>query len=157
MRLALWFAILIGAPLAAYAGTGPTLVVPGRAGVPVIINGRDASFAVVEGDWGLARSFNVQPTVYGGWWRYHREPVGHYYPSAGRVPGYGRYEVEPPANRKLPKPAASYHKSWSARSAPPAPAQPPMLMQPDIVVPLDPPPVIRGGGGSAPRGSQLPR
>lgn len=157
MRKVLWLAILIATPLTAYAGTGPTLVIPGRAGVPVIINGRDASFAVVEGDWGLAKSFSVQPTVYGGRGYYDREPVGHYYPSAGRVPGYGRYEVEPPADRELPKPAASYHKSWSARSAPPAPAPSPMLMQPDIVVPLEPPPIIRGGGGPMPRGSQLPR
>ncbi len=61
-----------------------------------------------------------------------REPhVGHYYPSDGRMPGYGRLEIEPPANRKLPKPAASYHQSWSAQSTP----QPPD-------VPLYPPPVI---------------
>ena len=133
LRAALSVAILAGTSLAAVADTGPVFVIPGRPGVPVIINGRDASFAVVEGDWGLARNVHVQPTVYGGWDRYERPPVGHYYPSLGRTPGYGRYEVEPSANRRLPKPAASYHKSWSAQSAPPA-------VQP--AVPYDPPEVI---------------
>ena len=114
-RAALSVAILVGTSLAALADTGPVLVVPGRPGVPVIINGRDASYAVVEGDWGLAKHFHVQPTVYGGWDSYEQPPVGHYYPSLGRKPGYGRLEIEPPANRKLPQPAESYHKSYSAQ------------------------------------------
>ena len=49
------------------------------------------------------------------------------------MPGYGRLEIEPPANRKLPQPAESYHQSWSAQSAP-LPAQ--------SDVPVNPPPVI---------------
>jgi hypothetical protein len=52
------------------------------------------------------------------------------------VPGYGRLEIEPPPNRKLPQPAESYFQSWST---PPE--------QPDV--PLNPPPVIyapQGGG-----------
>jgi hypothetical protein len=131
-RAALSVAILVGTSLAALADTGPVLVVPGRPGVPVIINGRDAAYAVVEGDWGLAKHFVVQPTVYGGWDSYEQPPVGHYYPSLGRKPGYGRLEIEPPANRKLPQPAESYHQSYSAQSAPPA--------RQDI--PYDPPAVI---------------
>jgi len=59
--------------------------------------------------------------------------VGHYYPSAGRLPGYGRVEIEPPANRKLPQPAESYHQSWSSQSAP-LPAQ--------SNVPVNPPEII---------------
>jgi hypothetical protein len=51
----------------------------------------------------------------------------------GHVPGYGRLEIQPPANRRLPQPAESYYQSWSAQSAP-QPAQP--------EVPLYPPPVI---------------
>ncbi len=39
----------------ARADSGPVIVIPSRPGVPVVINGRDASYAVVEGDWGLAR------------------------------------------------------------------------------------------------------
>lgn len=143
MRAALSLIVLIGTSLSALAETAPVIAIPGRPGVPVIINGRDASFGIVEGDWGLSKSFNVQPTVYGGWDRYESPAVGHYYPSAGRTPGYGRYEIEPPADRKLPKPAESYHQSWSAQSAPPAPQVPYPVPQPDVIVPYNPPPVIK--------------
>ena len=47
-------------------GEGPVIVVPSRPGVPVVINGRDASYAVVEGDWGLSRPGAVPVTVIGG-------------------------------------------------------------------------------------------
>ena len=50
------------------------------------------------------------------------------------MPGYGRLEIQPPANRKLPQPAESYHQSWSAQSDPPQP--------PQAEVPFYPPPVI---------------
>src|SRR5665213_35961 len=123
MRAALALAILIGTALPAVASEGFDLVIPGRPGVPVIINGVDASYAVVEGDWGLGRSIHVQPTVYGGRPVDPEPPVGHYYPSAGHLPGYGRLEIEPPPSRILPKPAESFHQSWSAQSAPPQ-AQP---------------------------------
>jgi hypothetical protein len=43
------------------------------------------------------------------------------------MPGYGRLEIEPPANRRRPKPAESFHQSWSAQSAPlPAQSDPPV-------------------------------
>lgn len=147
MRAAMAFAVLLGTAVTAMADTGPTRVIPGRAGVPVIINGRDASYGVVEGDWGLAKNTHVQPTVYGGWDRYIGPEVGHYYPSAGRTPGYGRYEIQPSANRVLPQPADSYYRSWSAESAPPAqqkiPDQPPaVIVAPEI------------GGRNSPRGFQ---
>ncbi|SHH58910.1 hypothetical protein [Bradyrhizobium erythrophlei] len=133
MRAGLALAILIGTTWTASAGDGFDIVIPGRPGVPVIINGIDASYAVVEGDWGLAKGIHVQPTVYGGRYVDVVPNVGHYYPSAGQMPGYGRLEIEPPANRRLPQPAESWHQSWSAQSAP-QPAQP--------AVPLYPPPVI---------------
>ena len=41
--------------------------------------------------------------------------------------------IEPPADRKLPQPAESFHQSWSAESKPPAP---------QAEVPFYPPPVI---------------
>lgn len=135
MRAILALAILIGTAAAAAADTGPLIVIPGRAGVPVMINGRDASYAVVEGEWGLAKHFKNADRVYGGWDRYIGPEVGHYYPSAGRTPGYGRLEIQPPANRALPQPAESYHRSWSAQSAPPAPQQ-------HYDVPLYPPSII---------------
>jgi hypothetical protein len=125
MRAALALAMLIGSALPAAAGEGFDLVIPGRPGIPIIINGVDASYAVVEGDFGLGKSIHVQPTIYGGHPVEPEPQVGHYYPSAGLLPGYGRLEIEPPPDRALPKPGPSYHQSWSAQSAPPqAPAAP---------------------------------
>jgi hypothetical protein len=133
MRRGMALAILIGTTLPALADGGFDIVIPGRPGVPIIINGIDASYAAIEGEWGLGRNWQVQPTIYGG---RHVDPVpnvGHYYPSLGHQPGYGRLEIEPPSNRRLPQPAESFHQSWSAQSNP-QPAQP--------EVPLYPPPVI---------------
>jgi hypothetical protein len=133
MRIRLALAILIGTTVATWADSGPVLVIPGRPGVPIIINGVDASYAVVEGDWGLAQRGHVTPTVYGGRYVDPTPHVGHYYPSAGHQPGFGRLEIEPPANRSLPQPAESYHQSWSAQSTP-------LAVQPEV--PFYPPPVI---------------
>ncbi len=68
---------------------------------------------------------------------------------AGNPPGYGRLEIEPPANRKLPQPAESYHDSWSAQSTPQA-VQPPV--QPEV--PFYPPPVILAPQD---RGAEMPQ
>ena len=133
MRIGVTLAVLMATTSTALAGGGFEIVIPGRAGVPIIINGVDASYSVVEGDWGLARRNHVQPTIYGGRYVDPVPNVGHYYPSAGRIPGYGRLEIEPPTNRKLPQPAESYHQSWSSQSAP-LPAQ--------SNVPVDPPAII---------------
>src|SRR5256885_15202141 len=133
MRIGVTLALFIATNSAAFAGGGFDIVIPGRPGVPVIINGIDASYAVVEGEWGLGQGNQVQPTIYGGRYIDPVPNVGHYYPSAGRMPGYGRLEIEPPANRRLPQPAESYHQSWSAQSAP-QPAQP--------EIPLNTPPII---------------
>jgi hypothetical protein len=133
MRAAIALGLLIGTTATAFAGGGFDVVIPGRPGVPVIINGVDASYAVVEGMWGLGRNVQVQPTIYGGRYIDPRPNVGHYYPSAGHVPAYGRLEIQPSANRKLPQPAESYHQSWSAQSNP---------SRPQADVPFYPPPVI---------------
>jgi len=133
MRAGLALALLVGTTLPSLAGEGFDIVIPGRPGVPIIINGVDASYAVVEGNFGLGKGVHMQPTVYGSRYVDVEPSVGHYYPSAGHMPGYGRLEIEPPANRKLPQPAPSYNRSWSAQSAPPQ-AQP--------EVPFYPPPVI---------------
>src|SRR6476660_4872538 len=135
MRAGLVLAILIGTALPACASEGFDIVVPGRPGVPIIINNIDASYTVIEGTWGLGKNVQVQPTIYGGRYVAERQPtdVGHYYPTLGLRPGYGRLEVEPPANRKLPKPAESYYQSWGAQSAP---------LPPQMDVPINPPPII---------------
>jgi hypothetical protein len=133
MRAPLALAILIGTTWSACAGGGFDIVIPGRPGVPIIINGIDASYAVVEGAWGLGKGEQVQPTIYGGRYVDLTPNVGHYYPSAGHSPGYGRLEIQPPANRRLPRPAESYYQSWSSQSMP-------LPAQPDV--PLNPPPII---------------
>ena len=135
MRGALVILVSLGSMVTAMADTGPVRVIPGRAGVPVMINGRDASYGVVEGDWGLAKNVHVQPTVYGGWDRYIGPEVGHYYPSFGRQPGYGRVEIQPPANRVLPQPAEDYYRSWSAQSAPPVQQKIPEIPPGVIIAP----------------------
>ncbi len=143
MRARLALAMLIGTALPAAAADGFDIVIPGRPGVPVIINGVDASYTVVEGEWGI-RSTHVQPTVYGGRVVDPEPNVGHYYPTLGRTPGYGRLEIEPPPGRKLPRPAESFHQSWSAESAPPR-AQP--------EVPFNPPPVLLAPQNREPNGN----
>lgn len=134
MRTLITLAVLVGTAGIAYAeSNGPVIAIPGRRGVPVIINGVDASYSVVEGDWGLDKGVHVQPTVYGGHPVEPMPPVGHYFPSSGHLPGYGRLEIE---SADKPKPAESFHESWSANSRtadPPAPLGP---------VPPNPPPVI---------------
>ena len=130
MRTGVALAFLMAMTSQALAGGGFEIVIPARPGVPVIINGIDASYAVVEGDWGLERGTHVQPTIYGGRYIDPVPHVGHYYPSAGLSPGYGRVEIEPPADRKLPPEAESYYRSWSAQSTP------------QLEVPANPPPVI---------------
>src|SRR3954468_6934230 len=105
MRIGVTLALFIATTSAAVAGGGFEIVIPGRHGVPVIINGVDASYSVVEGDWGLGRGGQVQTKVFGGRYIDPVPNVGHYYPSGGLMPAYGRLEIEPPANRKLPQPA----------------------------------------------------
>jgi hypothetical protein len=80
-----------------------------------MIDGVDASGAVVYGDWGLARPGHGQividgPVSYVGPWS-----TGGYYPSAGHAPRYGRLEIEPPAQRRA-RPSAGYTRSWSTES-----------------------------------------
>lgn len=136
MRAIITLAVLFGTAGAAWAeSNGPVIAIPGRPGVPVIINGVDASYAVVVGDWGLDKGVHYQPTVYGGHPVEPAPPVGHYFPSAGHMPGYGRLEIE---SAEKPKPAPSFHQSWSAGSRQADPIVPPAQNQ----VPQYPPPVI---------------
>ena len=103
MRAALGLAFLIATTATAVAADlgpviAPDIIIPSRPGVPVMINGFYPSYPDYE------------------------PHVGHYYPSSGNLPGYGRLEIEPPSNGR-PQRAESYHRSWSAQSAP-QPAQP---------------------------------
>jgi len=123
----------------------PSIVIPGRLDVPVIMNGLDISWSVVEGDFGLDRPRGVTPTViygplavvapyYGAVWT---RPGTGYFPSTGERPGYGRLEVVPPPDRPLPPPAQSFRQGWSAQSAP-GPST--------TYAPFAPPTVVWGAG-----------
>lgn len=123
----------------ALADSGPAIVVPGRPGVPVIVNGIDVSGAVVYGDWGLARPGHGEividgPVAYAAPWM-----TGGYYPSAGHAPRYGRHEVEPPAQRR-PRPSTSFTRSWSTESdtTRPVTEYPPFNPPPVIMAPRQP-------------------
>src|SRR6185295_16830107 len=128
---ALCAAALAGAA-PARAQTGPVIVVPGKVGVPVTINGVIVDGAVVYGDWGLARPGHGElmiegPVAFAAPWDSRA-----YYPATGTAPRYGRYEVEPNAGRR-PRPT-SFSRQWSAESD----FRRPVTEYP----PFDPPPVI---------------
>jgi hypothetical protein len=131
------FAAFASAPARA-EGEGPVIVIPSRPGVPVVINGRDASYAVVEGDWGLSRPGAGVVTVIGGM-PVLPNPVytqrNSYHPKYGRAPLRGRNEIEPAADRALPDQAESFSRSWSTSSdvtpVRETPRQPNRSQQPD--------------------------
>ncbi len=136
--------IVLAAAMPAHAGDGgPVIVVPGKAGVPVIINGRDVTWAVIYGDWGLKRPGAGDLIIEGGGPTYPGAWPGGYYPSSGRRPAYGRKEIEPLVGRRPLRPAPTYYRSWSAESAPGTVTEYP---------PVEPPPVIL-----APRPAPQPR
>jgi hypothetical protein len=118
----LMFCLMVGLATAvtpARADNEPVIVIPGRPGVPVYLYGRDISGAVLEGEWGLNRPGVVTPTVIGGGWPHVvYGPAGPFFPSTGRRPRSGRLEVIPPPNRRLPRPAQPYSRSWTSESAP---------------------------------------
>jgi len=136
----------------AFAQRIPSIVIPGRPDVPVIINGIEASWSVVEGDYGLDRPIGMVPTVIyrpfavmvpgpgrGPDAPPRRRVYGPaYFPSTGQRPGYGRLEVVPPPDRPLPRPAESFFQSWSSQSAP-GPVT--------TYAPFAAPPIIWNGGG----------
>jgi hypothetical protein len=123
----------------ALADNEPVIVIPGRAGVPVMMYGVDVSGAVIEGEWGLNRPGVVAPTVIMRYWGHDvYETPSAYFPTTGQQPRVGRLEVIPPPNRRLPKPAERYYRSWESHSDPypvtiPAPYDsPPIFVTPQI-------------------------
>jgi len=139
MQLALFPGAIAGvmaaalvAPWPALADNEPVIVVPGRPGVPVMMNGVDVSGAVIEGEWGLNRPGVVTPTVIMPYWppRYYG-PAGAYFPATGHRPPYGRLEIIPPPNRRLPPRAQPFFREWNSQSEPGP-----------VTVPFDPPTVV---------------
>lgn len=111
------FALAIAAS-SAFAQRAPVIVIPGRPDVPVYIHGIDASWGIVEGEFGLDRPNMATETVI---WRPYPPtlvfPAPGYYPADGRRPRVGRLEINPPPNRVLPPPAPTYYREWSSGSA----------------------------------------
>jgi hypothetical protein len=138
------FALIVGAgviaaavvaPRPVFADNEPVIVVPGRPGVPVMMYGVDVSGAVIEGEWGLNRPGVVVPTVIMPYRPpiYYYGPAGAYFPSTGHKPPYGRLEIIPPPNRRLPRPAQPYFREWNSQSEPgpvtlPVPFDPPTVL-----------------------------
>ena len=134
MRIShLLFAAVCTALLAvpARAQTGPVIVIPGKPGVPVTINGVIVDGAVVYGDWGLARPGHGDLIIEG--------PVAFsvpwdqrgYYPATGQRPRLGRQEIEPKIRHARP---TSFRRDWSIESQ----FNKPVTEYP----PFDPPPVM---------------
>ncbi len=125
LHTALWLAVSISPALAQRA---PVIVVPGRPDVPILINGVDVSWSVIEGEFGLDRPNEVNPTlIYRPYAVVTRVPPPNYapqysepgyFPSTGHRPGYGRFEVMPPPTRPPPRSAPTYFRNWSSESAP---------------------------------------
>jgi hypothetical protein len=131
--------LLLAAGVPAAADNEPVIVVPGRAGVPVMMYGVDVSGAVIEGEWGLNRPGVVAPTVIMRYWGHDiYAPASAYFPITGQRPRVGRLEVIPPGDRRRTKPAEPYYRSWESHSDP-SPATspttydlPPMVLAPQI-------------------------
>jgi len=119
MRLVHAVLLLCVSASPAFAQREPEIVIPGKPGVPVYINGVDASWSVVEGEFGLDRPGVTTPVVI------YRpltssipdEDIPGYFPRDNKRPGYGRLEVVPPPDRALPPPAPRYFRRWSSGSA----------------------------------------
>ena len=141
MILATGLAALAAGSPARAADTAPSIVIPSRPGIPVVINGRDASYAVVEGDWGLARPGHMPLTVIGGSPIRPNpvyEPRNRFIPRSGGAPPRGRNEAEPP--HAGAEPGESFSRNWSSSSDMSAPASivdPTTYYRPDVVVPYD--------------------
>lgn len=111
----------------------PVLVIPGRAGVPVMIDGYDASGSVVYGDVGLYRPGHVSPQIQGPAYITRPFVPGGYYPATGQRPGVGRREAPPP-HRVSPAADRDFNRSWSARSEPTPVTEYPPGLPPQITV-----------------------
>jgi hypothetical protein len=96
MRLVFVALLLAVTASPALAQRKPEIVIPGKPGVPVIINGIDASYGIVEGEFGLDRPGLVAPTVV-------YRPLLTAYPTGPRTisvrlrPARNRSAARPPA------------------------------------------------------------
>ena len=121
-----------------------------QADVPVIINGYDASWGVVVGDVGLDRPGEMAPIVI------YQPPMVSTpdfvpiptSPGVGKTPGYGRREIDPPADRTLPPPAQTFERSSGDAESAQVPVTP---NSPEIAPHRRPCEVDPNWGGRTPR------
>jgi hypothetical protein len=126
---------LLGAA-AAQADHRPVIAVPGNAQVPVMVDGVDASYAVVVGEWGLHAPGRIAPKIIPpavmAYPAYAPMDPG-YYPATGRRPRFGRREADP-IGQATPRPAQSFHREWSAQSGTGPVTEYPPFDPPSVVV-----------------------
>ena len=116
----------------AHAQTGPVVVIPGKPGVPVIMNGLVVDGAVVYGDWGLAKPNNSGLIIDGAVSYAVPLPSPGYFPSTGKLPKFGREEAEPAKPQQ--RTDTNFYRDWSISSE----FRKPVTEYP----PFDPPSVI---------------
>jgi hypothetical protein len=110
--------------LAARADSQPVIAIPGHLGVPVIINGIDATGAEVSGDWGLSRPGEGHLVIEGGTPTPLGRPPVRYFPTSSTVQeprgSESKAPPSPPRGSPPARPAAStdFHQSWSAGANP---------------------------------------
>jgi hypothetical protein len=137
---------VIGGAGAAYADHQPVIVVPGKRGVPVYVDGHEASGAIVSGDWGLYRPGHVAPTV-----TYRRrwpDPLGYYHYYYHWLPWYappGYWHAHWRVRHYRRKPVKPIRRKVIVRSGPrhyfPGGTAPPKRGRFESDAPLSPPPV----------------
>jgi hypothetical protein len=147
----------------ALAQREPEIVIPGRPDVPVIINGVNASWGVVVGEFGLDRPGTMAPIViYQPLLVSVANAPPSYFPKTGKKPGYGRLEINPPPGQPLPPPAPTYYRNWSSQSAPgpvtdyPAYPMPPVIVEPNFGGRRNGPHLPRHTGPLDPSGPSTP-
>jgi hypothetical protein len=126
--------MLCSAPARADSDSGTSLAVPGRPDVPVFVNplGIDASFGIVEGEFGLNKPAMGNAHTIGPPTVVRPGPRRFFFPHDENMPGYGRYEIAPPRQSR-PQHAESYHRSWETASDPlPASTDPPYPVNIDV-------------------------
>jgi hypothetical protein len=165
LRLLAILALLagLGGTEPARADHEPAIAIPGKPGVPVIINGQNATGAVVIGDWGLYRPGHRGVTIIRRrpWPHYHHyhhhhhrravracrcKPARavrhkaivsparrHYFPGGTTPPRLGRLEFDEPSGP--PVPPESFSRQWSAGSGrAPANLDPPAIVTAPTVI-----------------------
>ena len=98
----------------AHADSAPVIAIPGHLGVPVIINGIDATGAEVFGDWGLSRPGQGSLIIEGGTPMPLQRPPLRYFPTSSSVsdPDARQPKATPSPSRAPPPPAPGHQRTF---------------------------------------------